>query len=139
MTMKNQQIFDKVCNHLIKQGRIASMHGNCKYRTNTGLKCALGCLIPKKKYDTKIEGFTLQSEECSQSLLPGHQKLVEILKSENISTRSFPLLKSLQDVHDGSQNRLRGNDNRFNIPVLKKDLRRIAKKFWLKQPNCIKK
>lgn len=56
--MDKQQIFDTVATHLLKQGKPAlSAEGYCRYRTDDGLKCAVGVLIPDDKYDPKIEGY----------------------------------------------------------------------------------
>lgn len=54
--MDKQQIFDTVATHLLKQGEAATSHGRCRYRTESGLMCAVGCLIPDEKYTPKIEG-----------------------------------------------------------------------------------
>ena len=51
-----QQIFDQVARHLLKQGkRAVSAQGRCKYRTDDGLKCAAGCLISDEEYDQNFE------------------------------------------------------------------------------------
>jgi len=48
--MKKQRAADIVVRHLLTQGK-RSMRGNvCALRGADGLKCAVGCLIPDKKY-----------------------------------------------------------------------------------------
>lgn len=57
MTKFNRQrAFDKVTKHLLKQGNKAMQGDGCAYRTDEGLTCAIGCLIPKRAYSPLIEG-----------------------------------------------------------------------------------
>lgn len=54
--MTDQEIFDTVARHLLKQGRPASKRdGACFYRTDDGLKCAAGVLIPDEDYSPWME------------------------------------------------------------------------------------
>lgn len=49
--MNAQEIFDKVVNHLRKQGhRSLSEDGRCLYRGSNGDKCAIGCIISDEDY-----------------------------------------------------------------------------------------
>lgn len=46
--MTKQEIYDKVCAHLAKQGRPAILHSSCVYYdTTTDEQCAVGCLLNK--------------------------------------------------------------------------------------------
>lgn len=46
-----QDIFDQVVTHLLKQNKQAlAPNGACKYHTDSGLKCAVGCLISDDEY-----------------------------------------------------------------------------------------
>ncbi len=55
--MTNQEIFDKVAAHLIKQGGPArDADHECMYRAPNGYMCAVGCLIPDSAYDPVMEG-----------------------------------------------------------------------------------
>ncbi len=56
--MTLQEMYDTVLNHLRKQGRAAVSEEEviCVYRTDTGEKCAAGCLITDAAYDEDIEG-----------------------------------------------------------------------------------
>lgn len=60
--MTDQEIFDKVAAHLIRQGGPAR-DGNkdCAYRAPNGRTCAVGCLIPDSAYDSDMEGRTATS------------------------------------------------------------------------------
>jgi hypothetical protein len=43
----NQEVFDRVCVHLARQGRrAATAGGKCLYQTEEGRRCAIGCLFP---------------------------------------------------------------------------------------------
>ena len=85
--MNEQEAFDKVARHLLKQGKKAIIHEGtenemCQYRTSEGLMCAVGCLILDEDYDVKIEGnavaFVRDEVPCLGEL-PLH--LLEILQS----------------------------------------------------------
>lgn len=43
--------------HLLKQGRPAMENGHCRYRTQDGLKCAIGGLIPDAKYEPAFDSL----------------------------------------------------------------------------------
>lgn len=58
---------DKIEQHLIQQKARAVQPGvligpdisdRCQYRTDAGLMCAAGCLIPDEKYTPEMEGLT---------------------------------------------------------------------------------
>jgi hypothetical protein len=55
-----QEIFDKVVDHLATQKKQSRALGNgkCAYRTEDGLKCAAGCLIPDSAYSSDMECIT---------------------------------------------------------------------------------
>ena len=57
--MSKQNAFNRVKNHLLKQGEksISSVDENvCEYRGDNGLKCAIGILIPNSLYHRAMEG-----------------------------------------------------------------------------------
>lgn len=60
MTKTNQEIFDTVADHLLKQGKRSQsvLNGRevCMYRGDGGLMCAIGCLILDDLYDVAMEG-----------------------------------------------------------------------------------
>jgi hypothetical protein len=98
--MSAQEIFDKVVEHLAKQGkraRIAVSPGDfrCKYRTPDGLKCAVGVLIPDELYDPEMDS--------------GIVDILYILKQGkfpqlNLLIRHMYLLAALQSIHDNEDN-----------------------------------
>lgn len=87
MTYKftNQEAFDKVVKHLVKQGKPAVVNGNCQYQTEDGMKCAAGCLVERKATRENLEG-----DWCDVIASKPHLKN---LANPNLVTR-------LQEAHD---------------------------------------
>jgi len=84
--MNAQEIFDTVVTHLYTQGKQADNgEGGCMYRTDEGLKCAVGCLIPDDQYHPSMEGTPV---DLLGALLPAY-----LCSHVN-------LLDALQTVHD---------------------------------------
>ena len=55
--MTKQEIFDIVSKHLLTQNRQAlDEMGSCSYKTEHGLKCAIGCLFTDEEYAEDFEG-----------------------------------------------------------------------------------
>lgn len=83
-----QETFDTVVKHLLTQNKRSEdrYSTGCKYKTSTGLKCAVGCLIPDDKYSPEMEG---------SSTLFGQVKLLMEDLGHDIS-----LLGRLQGIHD---------------------------------------
>lgn len=91
--MTKQQVFDKVVAHLLAQGgRAMGDDGyDCAYRTESGLMCAVGCLIPDELYSSATEGQLVGAVLASS---PELQKLF------NTDVLSSDLLWDLQSCHD---------------------------------------
>ncbi len=55
--MEPQKAFDTMVTHLRKQGEQSKVSEGtkCLYRSDMGLKCAVGCLIPDGDYDPEME------------------------------------------------------------------------------------
>ncbi len=88
MTRTNQEIFDKVADHLLtQQARSDDGHGVCLYRGAGGMKCAVGIFIPDAVYDIAHEKMGIRS-------LP--------LDFEPTNTQ-VSLLRVLQAVHDDGE------------------------------------
>ena len=93
--MNKQQIFDVVSAHLLKQGEcsigaVESKHGDvCAYRGASGLRCAIGVLIPDDLYSPEFEGSQLMD-------LPW--KIKRAVGFNTAAKRT--LLCTLQKVHD---------------------------------------
>ena len=60
--MNLQEIFDKVTEHLYKQGGPAKEQSSCQYLASGGKKCAVGCLIKSEFYDESLESHLIDDE-----------------------------------------------------------------------------
>lgn len=87
-THNNQTVFDYVCHHMAAQGRQSANEGQCMYRSEEGLSCAVGCLIPDDFYSPLIESVSVYN-------LKGGQ-----MPNELIPFRDNGLLHLLQTAHD---------------------------------------
>lgn len=98
ITLKNineatlQDIFDQASNHLLKQNKKAreEYSTTCRYRTNDGLMCAVGCLISDDEYSHSFEGKSLQ-------------QLDEVNWERDLALDNdvIDLLDAMQEIHDG--------------------------------------
>ena len=96
-----KEIFDRVKTHLLAQGERA-LHGGepyglgiggdgCAYHTQSGLKCAVGCLITEEAYSEELEGELVDDLGVRAAL-----------ESSGISYDPVTLymLLDLQSIHD---------------------------------------
>ncbi len=84
-----QQFFDKTARHLMKQyERAVNENGACRYRTDDGLMCAIGCHIPASKYSPDLEN-------CSST----HPQVAKALGVNRYSVLAN-CLEELQTIHD---------------------------------------
>ena len=126
-----QEIFNKVCIHLVKQGapsfvKINSMSNitRCVYKNKeNGRMCAIGCLIPDNIYDEKFE-----DDWDVKALAQGVLGLEFYQGNED-------LLYDLQRVHDVLN--FPETEGKFHVRI-KNDLREVAKKNKLNEPEIIK-
>ena len=86
-------VFNKVSEHLLAQNEQA-LDGNweCVYRSDTGLKCAVGCLIEDEFYSEDLEYLSLTSAGLVAKAL---QRSGVVTTNETLS-----LLQKLQKLHD---------------------------------------
>lgn len=67
MMMNAQQIFDKVATHLAAQKFPSRDNGHaCRYRSQSGYSCAVGCLIPDSHYRPEFDSSEQLSATVSQ-------------------------------------------------------------------------
>lgn len=86
------EIFERVRKHMLTQNqRSADEQGECKYRDDQGLMCAVGCLIADHAYGPHIEG-TVASDYLVQQAL----RLSGIQLDDDIEF----ILHELQQIHD---------------------------------------
>lgn len=101
--LTRQQIFNKVANHLLAQGRQSRGIGDlCAYLGEDGRKCAVGCLIHKKHYNPMFERAYAAS--ISKSSSTKARALKRALKKSNVNPigGTLDLLIALQEMHDQS-------------------------------------
>lgn len=116
--MRNQEIYDKVRAHLLKQRVKAENNNGCLYRGPNHTKCAVGCLIADEDYSPDMEGPTLGTINSND---PSAKKVWIALRNQEISSRSYDLLRNLQSIHDGTE-----------PEYWERDLNVVAKHFRLK-------
>jgi hypothetical protein len=86
--MRAQEIFDTVATHLFTQGRRAINDiDRCLYKTDSGLKCAVGCLIPDDMYSSKMENNDLIT-------------IIDRYTLPKYFARNQDMLSRLQTIHD---------------------------------------
>ena len=84
-----QHVYDTMVNHLRKQqARAVNEKGNCRYRTENGNMCAVGCLIADDEYDAGLERLSL--ENTIHFLMDGKAQ----------PSRLKPLLWHIRQIHD---------------------------------------
>ena len=94
-------VFNKVSEHLLAQNErsLALADLCCVYRSPTGLKCAVGCLIADKFYTPRLEGLGVET-------VIGHgsknQPVVVALQKSGVPVTEdvLKLLEELQGLHD---------------------------------------
>lgn len=90
--MNRQFVFDTIVNHAFSQQKCAvNSFGKCRYRTDNGLKCFIGALIPDSMYDKEMEG---------RGVLDIAQNYPEFCDYWQIGESDLLLLADLQMLHD---------------------------------------
>lgn len=89
-----QIIFNKVSSHLLQQNEVSRLDDSscCAYRSSTGLKCAVGCLITDENYSPELE-----------KALFSHSKIMTALEKSGVKCSNDNLKKllgELQYMHD---------------------------------------
>lgn len=90
----NQTAFDLAYKHLLAQNERSTEDGHCKYRSSTGLMCAVGCLIPDEVYDP-VYDHSETGGTGIKMILMRHAELAGLFDGVDPD-----LLQSLQQVHD---------------------------------------
>ena len=136
----NQEVYNTVVRHLQVQGvQAKGFGGQCIYRSeviqegfcedspplHAPLSCAVGCLIPKNKYNPEFENDVLSYRPALQALLT----------AEGMGG-SYDLLERLQTVHDEDAcwavDRKNRKSEASGLPkVLTIKLREVAAEFGL--------
>jgi hypothetical protein len=126
--LTNQQIFDRVYVHLLRQNaksqEVLGGITTCLYRSPEGLSCAVGCLISDEFYSPAIENSSVL-ELLYPTLGDGNEVLRRTLEGSGIDLESSgQLLNRLQRVHDG-----------FDPANWSKALEVVAEEFGLTLPE----
>lgn len=87
-----QKFFNKVSRHLLRQMKQSKYRGKCVYRDfDSGLKCAIGGVMPDKAYSPEFDSRGLAINELPKS----------VLDACGIVTRTCTnIAVALQCVHD---------------------------------------
>jgi hypothetical protein len=81
-----QQTFNRIAKHLLTQLEVASNGSMCRYRTDNGLMCAVGSLIPDDEYNEEMEGDAVS-----------HIAHTPALEKHDLFT-----MTRLQEIHDNA-------------------------------------
>lgn len=119
--MNPQAIFDRVVDHLRKQGRkatrverVAGVEGECAYRSDDGAMCAVGCLLTEEAYSPDLEGKNTMDRKVLDALrASGINPSSELAEGEDATVAD--LLDALQECHD-----------RFDVEDWEDRLERVA-------------
>jgi hypothetical protein len=90
--MNQQEIFTKVVSHLRAQNAKSNDLDGCKYRSSTGLMCAVGCLIDDEFYSYRLEGLNLDATVVNIALTQSGINVDD--------TKIMKMLNALQFTHD---------------------------------------
>lgn len=90
--MTTQELFDRVANHLLTQNARAILDDICFYRSDDGLKCAVGCLIDDQHYCIGLEKKPFRNRLVF--------KAVEGSIGRKLEDEEIALLERLQWMHD---------------------------------------
>lgn len=105
--MKAQEIFDTVAVHLFDQGQRSVDNRFCRYHNDTGLKCAVGILVPEEEYFSEMD----QGNKTIKNLIELYPDKFPDWMSENLG-----LIQGLQSVHDKQEN-WKSSDNMHDALV----------------------
>ncbi len=90
--MNKREIFDTVKTHLLTQAcksTLGPKGGVCAYRGESGMKCAVGCLIKDEFYNP-----------CIEDRVAGHPSVVRALALSGVDASHSEMLSALQCMHD---------------------------------------
>lgn len=84
-----QHVYDTMVNHLRQQQtRAVNENGNCRYRTENGNMCAVGCLIAEEEYEQDLEMLSLENT------------IAFLMAGQLQPQRLKPLLWHMRQLHD---------------------------------------
>ena len=84
----DQQVFDQVAVHLLKQGQRSLRGGDinpteCRYRGHGGMMCAAGCLVSDDEYDPLMESvpWVKLTKDRTAGVPKAHRTLIARLQA----------------------------------------------------------
>lgn len=107
--MTQQEIYNKVKAHLLKQGRRSQFaaeegkSGECAYRGPDGTMCAVGCLIPDEHFDVRLNSEWVGSHYAGHMLENAGVLTMGEYADYSEDAEGGPTLRlliALQEVHD---------------------------------------
>lgn len=103
--MDKQEIFNKVAQHLLRQGSKALTLNMCRLLDHKGRQCAIGCLIPRELYDHHLEsyGFIGNYFDYNDNFLYVPNIFTTLLAEKvgiEFTKDNYELLRALQHIHD---------------------------------------
>lgn len=101
--MTLQEIFDKSVEYQRIHGQ-AYEHG-CWYRSPSGKKCAVGCLIPDELYNPQVESTVVCGLFDTGTQPLSYVVLSKMLLDSGLDKGTWTLLSELQNIHDSKWNR----------------------------------
>lgn len=110
--MKAQEIFDRVYDHLVAQGKQSKTEsGGCLYRDFHGNRCAIGALISDEDWAqynvAEVNGDSIEGlpTALQEKLFPEDLSGVRLWTEDDVPVvPRYDFLVSLQGVHDHDQN-----------------------------------
>ncbi len=113
--MNLQQAYNDIKIHLLTQMEKSMGDVSCMYRSESGLSCAVGCLIPDSKIKRLMEG------RSASNLVGRFQELHEFILFDDVSiNESINFISSMQKIHDN-----------YNVHVWEHQLSLVAKEYGL--------
>lgn len=98
--MNDQELFDEVVTHVLKQGEQAAEEGSCVYLTANGLSCAVGGpLVARNLYTPDIYGATVRGLRAGRQA-DCYVAFEAALDAWGVCSSQWLLLQKLQQAHD---------------------------------------
>ena len=101
-TVEKSELFEKVRNHLLEQGRrAADEKGDCLYRGPDGTKCAVGCIIPDDLYDPDMEDCSAFEVKHGAEDVAKIRRIWKAVEDRlDLTEENKSLLQRFQRIHD---------------------------------------
>jgi len=88
----------KITNHMLQQNERSGEDGMCYYRSENGLKCAIGSIISDKHYTTDIEEFVCSNCHVWNAISASNPQIESMGWGDQAMLEK--LFMKFQNVHD---------------------------------------